>query len=132
MGGPPSTSVTVTVSTLVWFSAALGLLLARDPVYDPDEYPDDYVKFLLSGLERVLPRERFRIYNKIGQAYGFTTENAWVVDPDSGRGFFLAATLYTNADGVLNDDVYEYETVAQPFLADLAEASVRRLWERSR
>ena len=102
---------------------------SANPVYDSREYPDDYVKLLLPGLERVVSRQRFRIYNKIGQAYGFSTENAWVVDRESGNGFFLAATLYTNEDGVLNDDDYEYESVAQPFLADLGEAAARSFWE---
>lgn len=100
---------------------------STNPVYDPAEYPDGHVKFLLPGLARVVPKDRLRIHNKVGQAYGFTTENAWVVDRQTGRGFFLAATLYTNADGVLNDDDYEYDTVALPFLADLGEAVARRL-----
>ncbi len=103
---------------------------SANPAYDPAEYPDDYGKFLLPGLERVVEKDRLRISNKIGQAYGFTTENAWVVDRDTGRGFFLAATLYTNADGVLNDDNYEYETVALPFMADLGEAAGRWVWGR--
>ena len=49
-------------------------------------------------------------------------------DRETGRWFFLAATLYTNPDGVLNDDRYEYQEVALPFLADLAEAVARHLW----
>lgn len=100
---------------------------SANPVYDRADYPDDYVKFLLPGLERVVPGRRLAVLDKVGQAYGFTTENAWVADPETGRGFFLAATLYTNADGVLNDDRYEYDTVALPFLADLGEAAARRL-----
>lgn len=100
---------------------------SANPVYDVADYPDEYVKFLLPGLRRRIPPERLRIYNKIGQAYGFTTENAWVVDAASGHGFFLAATLYTNEDGILNDDRYEYEDIALPFLADLGEAAARRL-----
>ena len=76
----------------------------------------------------MIPKERLRIYNKTGQAYGFSTENAWVVDTETGRGFFLAATLYTNKDGILNDDEYEYEEIALPFMADLGEAVARRLW----
>ncbi len=101
---------------------------SANPVYATAEHPDDYVKFFLPGLERVLPRSRLRISNKVGQAYGFTTENAWLVDRQTSHGFFLAATLYTNADGVLNDDEYEYETVALPFLADLGEAAGRWEW----
>ena len=53
---------------------------------------------------------------------------AWVVDREAGRSFFLAAALYTNADGILNDDQYEYETVALPFLAALGEAVAKTLW----
>lgn len=102
---------------------------STNPVYPGSEYPDDYVKFFLPGLVRVLPADRLSIVNKIGQAYGFTTDNAWIVDQTTGRGFFLAATLYTNDDGVLNDDRYEYTTVARPFLADLAEVVARQLWQ---
>lgn len=103
---------------------------SSNPVYDPKEYPDDWGKYFLPGLQRVVPRDRFRIYNKIGQAYGFTTDNAWIVDRETGRGFFLAATIYTNEDGVLNDDQYEYKTVALPFFADLGEAAARWFWEK--
>ena len=101
---------------------------STNPVYDPEEYPDTYVKDLLPGLERVIPKERLQIYNKTGQAYGFSTENAWVVDTETGQGFFLAATVYTNVDGILNDDEYEYEEIALPFFADLGEAVARKLW----
>ena len=36
--------------------------------------------------------------------------------------------LYTNRNGILNDDRYEYEEIADPFLADLGEAVARTLW----
>jgi len=88
------------------------------------------VKYFLPGLERVFPRERLRVLGKVGQAYGFTVENSYVEDTLTGRAYFLAAVIYTNADGVLNDDAYEYESVALPFLADLAEAVAREVWER--
>lgn len=101
---------------------------SANPVYDAADHPDAYVKFILPGLRRVVPAERLEVYDKTGQAYGFTTENAYVVDRATGRAFFLAATLYTNADGILNDDRYEYAEVAEPFLADLGEAVARRLW----
>jgi hypothetical protein len=100
---------------------------SANPRYDPERYPDDYVKFLLPGLRRVIPAERLRVTNKVGLAYGFTVENAYVEDSASGRGFFLAGTLYTNANGVLNDGVYEYDTLALPFWADLGEVLAREL-----
>ena len=109
---------------------AMGQLLAesRDPVYDPAEHRDEDVEFLLPGLRRVVPAERLRVHGKSGQAYGFTLDNAWVVDTAGSRSFFVAAALYTNSDGVLNDDLYDYDTVALPFLADLGEAVARALW----
>jgi beta-lactamase family protein len=105
---------------------------STNPVYDAAEYPDGYVKFLLPGLRRALDGRGFTLYDKSGQAYGFTTENAYVVDDAGGKAFFLAATIYTNSDGVLNDDAYDYAGLALPFLADLAEAAVRWLWLRDR
>ena len=99
---------------------------SRNPVYDPETYPDHYVKFFLPGLRRI--EVAAVVYNKIGQAYGFTTENAYVVGSETRRPFFLAATIYTNSDGILNDDQYEYKTVAEPFLVDLGEAVARELW----
>jgi hypothetical protein len=102
---------------------------SANPVYDPADYPDTWGKFLLPGLDRVLPRERFRIHNKNGLAYGFNLDNAWVEDTETGRGFFLAVTLYTNANGVVNDNRYEHVAVALPFLAALGEAVAREVWE---
>lgn len=101
---------------------------SSNPKYDREEYPDHYVKDLLPGLERAISKKRIKIYNKTGQAYGFTTENAWVVDTQTGSHFFLAATIYTNKDGILNDDEYEYEEIALPFMADLGETVARTLW----
>jgi hypothetical protein len=103
---------------------------SRSPRLAPEELADDYVKFMLPGLRRVVAPNRLRVYDKSGQAYGFTLDNAWVVDTVTGRSFFLAAGIYTNADGVLNDDRYEDATVGQPALAAIAEAVARALWGR--
>jgi beta-lactamase class A len=99
---------------------------SANPRLDPAEFPDAYVKFLLPGLSRVFAPERLRVYDKSGQAYGFTLDNGWI-ESGEGPSFFLAAALYTNEDGVLNDDQYDYETVALPVLADVAEAAARAL-----
>jgi hypothetical protein len=103
---------------------------SADPRFDAAEYPDHWGKYLLPGLRRVAPQARWRIVNKVGRAYGFSIDNAWVEDRESGRGAFLGATVYTNSDGVLNDDRYDYEAVADPLLADLGEALGRWLLSR--
>jgi len=98
---------------------------SKNPVYDPAKYPDDYVKFVLPGLARVIPAAHLRIYSKVGCAYGNSVENTWIEDTRTGRGFALAAVVYTNPDGVMNDDQYAYETLAWPFLAAVAEVVAR-------
>lgn len=100
---------------------------STDPVYDPERYPDDFVKFLLPGLREVRDDGRWRIYNKVGLAYGFTVENAYVEDSTTGRGLFVAATLYTNPNEVLNDGVYGYDELAFPFYAGLGKLVGERL-----
>ncbi len=100
---------------------------SADPVYDPSEYPDSWGKFLLPGLGEVAPTSDWEILNKIGRAYGFSTENAWVHHRPTGRSVFVAATLYTNQDGILNDDRYEYAELAEPFFRALGRALGRWL-----
>ena len=84
----------------------------------------NYVPFL-RGVERVRARGKFRIHTKVGQAYGFLVCNAYVVDLETRRSFFLVASIYANPDDTLNDDVYAYDTVALPVMADVAEVVTR-------
>lgn len=103
---------------------------SKNPVYPPDRFPDLRSKFLLPGIRRVFPKaqpgERIEVTGKTGRAYGFSIENSYVRNPENGRAVFVTAVLYTNSDGVLNDDKYDYETVADGFLADLGEWVARR------
>lgn len=101
---------------------------SANPSYARERHPDEWCKFFLPGLRRVLEPNALRVYNKIGQAYGHTCDNAYIVDVETGRGFFLAATVYTNANGVLNDDAYEYGR-GERLLADAAEAVARAVWQ---
>jgi hypothetical protein len=103
---------------------------SANPRYDPERTPDHACKFVLRGVRRVVPAEHLRVCDKIGRAYGFSIENAWIEDLRTGQGFFLTIVLYTNADGVLNDDRYDYEGVADPFLDDAAEAIARVVFAR--
>lgn len=107
---------------------------SSDPRYSPAEYPDEYCKFLLPGVRRVLPDtepgRRVEITGKIGRAYGFTIENSCLRNPTNGRTVFVTVAIHTNDDGVLNDDRYEYGTVADPFMADLGEWVARRWLHR--
>jgi hypothetical protein len=101
-----------------------------NPRYAEKEFPDDYSKFLLPGVRRVFPEteptRRIAITGKIGRAYGFSIENCHLTNPANGRSVFVTTALYTNQDGTLNDDQYEYSTIADPLLADLGELIARQ------
>ena len=61
----------------------------------------------------------------MGQAFGFLIANAYVVDKDTGRSFFLTAAVYANPDETINDDNYAYDSISFPALADVGEAFCR-------
>lgn len=89
---------------------------------DSEQYPDGHVKFLMFGGDVTEIAENIRIFNKVGLAYGFLTDAAYVADFERGVEFLLAATVYTNANQTFNDDEYEYDEIARPFLRDLGQA----------
>lgn len=96
-----------------------------DPRYDPVQYWPAYVKFLLYGAAkdaRIDPQ--IHIHNKVGDAYGFLLDSAYIRDDCSGAEFLLSAALYVNQDGVLNDDHYDYEQVGLPFLKRIGELAL--------
>lgn len=103
---------------------------SRNPVYPAGQFPDDYCKYLLPGIRRVfpgtIPGQRVQVTDKIGQAYGFTIENCYLQNPANGKAVFVTAVIYANSRGILNNDTYDYKTVAAPFFADLGEVVARR------
>jgi hypothetical protein len=102
---------------------------SRNPVFPPEEHDILRFKPVMGGLLRVAPATRWGVWSKAGTAYGFRIENAYVVDEQKKRAMFLTVAIYANADGTLNDDQYEYDTVSDPFIHDLAEAVVRDRWK---
>ena len=89
------------------------------PKYDSNEYFDNYGKFFMFGNTPNNIPENIRIFNKIGQAYGFLIDNAYIVDFDKKVEFLLSAVIYCNKDEIFNDDIYEYEEVGFPFFENL-------------
>ncbi|AKD56770.1 serine hydrolase [Spirosoma radiotolerans] len=102
------------------------------PKYDAQQYYDSYVKFFfMDSLHHQLPQD-VRVFNKVGWAYGFLTDASYVVDFKHKVEYMLTATLYTNSDGILNDDKYEYETVGHPFLYQLGQTIYQHELNRKR
>ncbi|MFM8449890.1 MAG: hypothetical protein ACKOAY_07265, partial [Haliscomenobacter sp.] len=92
------------------------------PAYDSTEFYDSYVKFFLFGDQKNPIPDSIRIFNKVGTSYGFLTDVAYVADFKNQVEFMLAATIYVNADGIINDNQYEYDEIGMPFLAQLGRA----------
>lgn len=91
--------------------------------FEEKKYPDNYMKFFwrLDSGQYVIP-ERFKIYNKVGQAYGFLTDCMYFKDEVNDVEFLLSASIYVNKNETLNDGKYEYETTGFPFLQNLFAA----------
>lgn len=106
---------------------ALGTLPSESGLagFERNVVADYQLSPFLRGIERVRARGHFQIFSKVGQAFGFLIANAYVVDKDTGRSFFLTASVYANPDETMNDDKYGYDTISFPALADVAEAFCR-------
>jgi len=85
------------------------------------QYYDSYVKFLMFGNSRAPIPERFRLFNKVGDAYGFMIDNAYFVDFESGVEFLLTAVVEVNQNQIYNDGKYEYEELGLPFMSALGK-----------
>jgi hypothetical protein len=93
---------------------------------------DAYCKFLLYGEDRNPIPHNIRIFNKVGDAYGYLIDNAYIVDFDAGVEFMLTAVINVNTDGVLNDGQYEYSELGFPFLKNLGQVVYRYELKRPR
>jgi hypothetical protein len=94
---------------------------SSEPTYDTTEFFDSYTKFFLYRAGRNKIPSHVRIFNKPGWSYGFLTDAAYIVDFKHQTEFMLAAVIYVNSDGVLNDDKYEYEQIGYPFFKEIGE-----------
>ena len=93
---------------------------------------DSYVKFFIFGDSKKTIPPNIRIFNKSGQAYGYLIDNAYIVDFDRKIEFLLTAVLQVNENQIYNDDVYEYDEIGIPFLAELGRAIYKYETHRKR
>jgi len=102
------------------------------PYYDSATYYDAYCKFLLYGSQKGSLPKNIRIFNKVGDAYGFLTDIAYIVDLEHKVEFMLSATISCNNDGIYNDDKYDYDTIGYPFMQHLGEVILKYEQARKR
>jgi len=105
---------------------------SKHPTYDNNKYYDSYVKFFMFGDSKKPMPTQVRIFNKVGDAYGYLTDNAYIVDFDNNIEFFLSAVIYVNENQIFNDDNYEYDKIGLPFMANLGKVFYEYELERSR
>ena len=87
--------------------------------YDANEYYDSYVKFFLFGDSKQDIPKHIKIHNKVGYAYGYLTDCAFIVNEQTNKKYIITATIHVNKNQIYNDGVYEYEEIGIPFLAEL-------------
>ena len=88
-----------------------------DMGFDKNIYPNNYNKFFIYGDKDGMINDN--IYNKVGNAYGYSIDNAYIYNKSSNRHFVLTACIYTNSNNILNDNKYEYDEIGIPFLAKI-------------
>ena len=91
------------------------------PTYDTANYWPSYCKFLYTGSEKGPFPSHLKIFNKVGDAYGFLLDIAYVMDPEKKIEFMLSAVIYCNSDGIINDSMYDYDSVGYPFYKNLGQ-----------
>jgi len=95
---------------------------SKYPTYSPPEYFPAYCKWLFYGGDSLaVINPHIRIFNKIGDSYGYDIDNAYIVDFKNKVEFMLSAVVQSNDNDIYNDNKYEYKTVCLPFMKNLGQ-----------
>jgi Beta-lactamase enzyme family len=90
------------------------------PAYSADTaYHDSLCKFFMFGQDKKPIPKNIRIFNKVGDAYGYLIDNAYIVDFENKIEFMLSAVINVNTDGIYNDGEYAYDSLGFPFFRNL-------------
>ena len=106
---------------------------SKHPTYSPPEYFPAYCKWLFYGGDSLAVVDpNIRIFNKIGDSYGYDIDNAYIVDFKNKVEFIISAVVQSNDDEIYNDNKYEYKTVCLPFMKNLAQTIYQYELKRER
>lgn len=95
---------------------------SKHPSYNPPEYFPAYCKWLFYGGDSLaVINPNIRIFNKIGDSYGYDIDNAYIVDFKNKVEFIISAVVQSNDDEIYNDNKYEYKTVCLPFMKNIGQ-----------
>ncbi len=92
------------------------------PQYCPEDgWGDSWKKYLFYGaMKEYIEDRNLRIYNIVGQAWGYLIDAAYFADFNNNTEFFLSAVIYCNNKPIF-DGKYATATVGFPFLANLGQ-----------
>jgi hypothetical protein len=99
---------------------------------DTTVYYDSFRKYFMFGESSANIDSSLRIFNKVGQAYGFMGDCAYIVDYKNNIEYFISAVIYGNKDEILNDGKYDYHTVGYPFFTRVGNLIYNYELNRSR
>jgi hypothetical protein len=99
---------------------------SRFTPYATSRYFDTYKKYLYYGRRPGAQLQPgLRIFNIVGMSHGYLADIAYFADSLHQSEFMLSAVLYVNQDDIINDGIYEYDTIGEPFLAQLGQLFYR-------
>jgi Beta-lactamase enzyme family len=95
---------------------------SKHPTYNTPDYYPAYCKWLFYGGDSLaVINPHIRIFDKIGDSYGYDIDNAYIVDFKNRVEFMLSAVVQSNDDEIYNDNKYEYKTVCLPFMKNIGQ-----------
>ncbi|WP_233589211.1 serine hydrolase [Gynurincola endophyticus] len=102
------------------------------PRYDTARFFDSYTKFFFFRANKNKVPPAIRVFNKAGWSYGFLTDAAYIIDTEKNVEFMITGNIYSNKDGVINDDKYDYDETGYPYFKEIGEIIYKYELERKR
>ncbi|MDX2171484.1 MAG: serine hydrolase [Bacteroidota bacterium] len=93
------------------------------PNYNKRIYYDSFKKYFIYGSKvSTINKDTLRIFNIVGQAYGYVVDCAYIINPKTKTEFMLSAVLYCNEKNSFGTGSYEINSVGMPYLKELSLA----------
>ncbi len=132
---PKKTKLNLTAADYSLLQTYMSMLPGESnyPNYTAPDYWPAYCKFLYAGSEKGdWPNKNIRIFNKVGDAYGFLIDVAYIVDFETKTELMVSCSMLCNSDGIFNDDKYDYDTIGFPFMKNLGQVLYQYEKERTK
>lgn len=93
------------------------------PNYNKKIYYDSFKKYFIYGSKvPTINKDTLRIFNIVGQAYGYVVDCAYIINPKTKTEFMLSAVLYCNEANSFGTGKYEITQIGMPYLQELSQA----------